>query len=83
MKLSAPYNLSTLTDYADVTPLARALIAAHADRMLWGTNWPHPGNRIAGRSATEITPYRKIDNPRLITALEHRGHAACVATPAR
>jgi len=69
VKLSAPYNLSKLTDYSDVIPLARALIAARADRMLWGTNWPHPGNRVAGRQISEITPYQKIDNPGLVKAL--------------
>src|SRR5579872_5933875 len=69
VKLSAPYNLSKLPDYADVVPLARALIAARAERMLWGTNWPHPGNRAPGRSSTDITPYQNVDNPRLVKAL--------------
>jgi predicted TIM-barrel fold metal-dependent hydrolase len=69
VKLSAPYNLSKLPDYADVTPLARALVAARAERMLWGTNWPHPGNR-AGTPVSQITPYQKVDNPRLVKAFE-------------
>ncbi len=69
VKLSAPYNLSKLPDYSDVVPLARALIAANASRMLWGTNWPHPGNRVAGRPVTEITPYQNVDNPALVNAL--------------
>ncbi len=25
-----------------MTPLARALIEARADRIVWGSNWPHP-----------------------------------------
>ena len=69
VKRSAPSTLSKLPDYSDVTPLARALIAARADRMLWGTNWPHPGNRIAGRQISEITPYQNVDNPALVKAL--------------
>lgn len=28
--------------YADVDPIARALINAFSDRVLWGTDWPHP-----------------------------------------
>jgi predicted TIM-barrel fold metal-dependent hydrolase len=28
--------------YADVTPLARALIGAAAERCVWGSDWPHP-----------------------------------------
>jgi len=65
VKLSAPYNLSTRPDYADVTPFARALIAAAPDRMLWGTNWPHPG-QMRGRPLTEVSPYQKIDNSYLL-----------------
>jgi predicted TIM-barrel fold metal-dependent hydrolase len=64
VKLSAPYNLSKRADWSDVTPLAKALIAAGSDRMLWGTNWPHPGN---GRGPiTQITPYQVVDNPALL-----------------
>jgi len=28
--------------YTDATPFAQALIAAAPDRVLWGTDWPHP-----------------------------------------
>lgn len=31
--------------YDDVTPFARAVIAAAPDRVLWGTDWPHPNVR--------------------------------------
>jgi len=31
--------------YPDVTPLARALVAAAPDRVVWGSDWPHPGAR--------------------------------------
>jgi predicted TIM-barrel fold metal-dependent hydrolase len=31
--------------YDDVVPLARALVAAAPDRVLWGTDWPHPNVR--------------------------------------
>jgi predicted TIM-barrel fold metal-dependent hydrolase len=42
-KLSAPYRLSELPyPYDDVTPFARALIAAAPDRLVWGSDWPHP-----------------------------------------
>jgi 2-pyrone-4,6-dicarboxylate lactonase len=32
--------------YADVVPFARALIATAPDRILWGTDWPHPNVRL-------------------------------------
>ncbi|MFY9138658.1 amidohydrolase family protein [Zwartia sp.] len=42
VKLSAPYRISELPGYPDGEPFARALIDANPDRMLWGTDWPHP-----------------------------------------
>ena len=63
VKLSSAYRVSTAPDFADVAPLARALIAANPDRMLWGTDWPHPGgaNRT-GAKLNEIEPYHAIDD---------------------
>ena len=45
VKLSAPYESSVdgPPEYGDTTTLARALLAAYPERMLWATNWPHPG----------------------------------------
>ena len=44
VKISAPYRTSTKSpDFSDVAPLAQALAAANADRIVWGSNWPHPG----------------------------------------
>lgn len=31
--------------YADATPFARRLVADFPDRVLWGTDWPHPNFR--------------------------------------
>jgi D-galactarolactone isomerase len=44
IKLSAPYHGSRAAPphYADVQPLALALIEQAPDRMLWASNWPHP-----------------------------------------
>lgn len=32
--------------YDDVVPYARALVDAAPDRILWGTDWPHPNVRV-------------------------------------
>jgi D-galactarolactone isomerase len=44
VKLSSPYGTSRSgpPDYADVAALARRLVAAAPERLLWGSNWPHP-----------------------------------------
>jgi predicted TIM-barrel fold metal-dependent hydrolase len=45
-KLMGAYFLSkNQPDYPEVTPLARAMVAAAPDRMVFGTDWPHPGAR--------------------------------------
>jgi predicted TIM-barrel fold metal-dependent hydrolase len=41
VKLSSPYSLDQANPFA-VRDLARALIAAAPERMVWGSNWPHP-----------------------------------------
>lgn len=42
-KLSSWYRLSDAgAPYDDMTPIARALVGARADRVVWGSNWPHP-----------------------------------------
>ena len=44
IKLSAPNRLGVgdLPPWNEVVPMARALIEAAPDRMLWATDWPHP-----------------------------------------
>ncbi|WP_232532912.1 MULTISPECIES: amidohydrolase family protein [Ramlibacter] len=42
VKLSGPMRCTPGDyPYAPVTPLARALVAAAPQRLLWGTDWPH------------------------------------------
>jgi D-galactarolactone isomerase len=45
VKLSAPYEVSKTgrPRYEDVGALAKALVKAAPERMLWATNWPHIG----------------------------------------
>jgi len=44
VKLSGAYLYGDAPgpDYADTSAVARALVAAHPERCVWGTDWPHP-----------------------------------------
>jgi predicted TIM-barrel fold metal-dependent hydrolase len=71
VKISGAYRASKLgPDYADAAPLARALIAANSDRIVWGTDWPHPDSVTPpGRKTTDVTPLFQIDDGRLLNQL--------------
>ncbi|HMH17458.1 MAG TPA: amidohydrolase family protein [Burkholderiales bacterium] len=56
------------TDYDVFAPLARALIAANPERIVWGTNWPHP-NSSSGRQASELTPLFQVDDGLVLNQL--------------
>jgi predicted TIM-barrel fold metal-dependent hydrolase len=55
-------------DYAEFVPLAKALIAANPERIVWGTNWPHP-NSGSGRKPTELTPLFQVDDGLVLNLL--------------
>jgi predicted TIM-barrel fold metal-dependent hydrolase len=64
VKISGGYRSSKLPGYPDVAPIARALIAANVDRILWGTDWPHPGGG-QGKPITDFTaiePFIPVDD---------------------
>ena len=58
VKLSAPYESSVepITDdpddHGDVTPLIEHLVEHVPERLLWATNWPHPGRVVTPSPAT-------------------------------
>lgn len=44
VKLSGAYHIAHAggPDYAEVAPIARALVEQGTSRLLWGSDWPHP-----------------------------------------
>ena len=70
-KISGAYRSSKLSpDYQDCVPLAQTLIQANADRIVWGTDWPHPDSVTpAGKQISDVTPLFQIDDGRLLNQL--------------
>src|ERR1700752_3204879 len=71
VKISGAYRSSKQApEYADCVPLAKALIEANADRIIWGTDWPHPDSVTPpGRQPPGLTPLFQIDAGRLLNQL--------------
>jgi 2-pyrone-4,6-dicarboxylate lactonase len=43
VKVTCPERMSIAgPPYDDVVPFAKSLVDAFPDRVLWGTDWPHP-----------------------------------------
>ncbi len=50
--------------------MAQALIAANPDRVVWGSDWPHPDSAAGrGRSLAEIAPPFPIDDGLVLNQL--------------
>jgi predicted TIM-barrel fold metal-dependent hydrolase len=63
-------SVSTQPDLDDVAPLARALVAANPQRILWGTNWPHPGSTpVPGRRSTDLALHVQTDDGKVLNLL--------------
>jgi predicted TIM-barrel fold metal-dependent hydrolase len=60
VKISAPYRISQVPGYSDAAPIARAMIEANPERILWGSDWPHPGG--TRRDPAAVEPFRPEDN---------------------
>ena len=75
VKLTGAYRISTAPGFADIDPIAAALIAAAPDRLIWGSDYPHLSFadkvgtvelfNLLDRWAPEAAMKRKIlvDNP--------------------
>jgi len=69
-KVSCPERLTQQQDYRydDVVPFARKVVEAFPDRVLWGTDWPHPNMRSHTPDEGMLVDYI----PRIATTAELR-----------
>lgn len=78
IKLSGPYldtRVGAAGQYQDIDPVAKSWIAARPDRLVWGSDWPHPTEKdkpddaqlldLLGRWTQDQNTIQKIlaDNP--------------------
>jgi len=60
VKISAAYRISDQKpDYPDAAAIAQAIVAANPDRVVWGSNWPHPGR---GKTREDLAPPHPSDD---------------------
>jgi predicted TIM-barrel fold metal-dependent hydrolase len=92
VKLSAPERLGGDPDADGVAALARALLDAAPERMLWASDWPHTGGGPHGggaRDASAVEPFREVDDARALGRLhewtrdEAEARRVLVDNPAR
>lgn len=70
LKLSAAQRSSSAKDHEDMRPLVQGLVAHRCDRLLWGSDWPHPGPWPGvTRSADGIEPFHPIDDGQALARL--------------
>jgi predicted TIM-barrel fold metal-dependent hydrolase len=71
VKLSGTYRVSP-NEYGNpqVTALARTLIGANCERVVWASDWPHIGvHPRAAHAAPPRVAYRRIDYGRLVSVI--------------
>lgn len=71
VKLSGAYRVSRQeTGFQDATPIARSLVRANPEQVIWGTDWPHTAEH-AGVPRTDAPPigFRALDLTMLLDRL--------------
>lgn len=78
VKISGAERVSTAgPPFHDAVPFARALVEAAPDRIIWGTDWPHPNVRVMPNDGD------LVDMIPLFAPEPELQHRILVANPAR
>ena len=63
VKLSAPHRVSDGPNHVEAAAIAQDLARTHADRLLWGSDWPHPGVPHGQKRIRDaIEPFQDVDD---------------------
>ena len=81
MKISGANRVSAtdLPPYDDVKPMAHALIEAAPERIMWGTDWPHPNKYVVNPNDGDLVDcVRRLGARRGDAPEDHGRHAGGV-----
>lgn len=80
-KVSCPERISVAgpnKNYQDVVPFARTVVERFSDRVLWGTDWPHPNMKTHMPDDGKL-----VDMIPLFAPTEELQHKLLIANPMR
>lgn len=70
VKISGAYRITTNPTHPGIDPVARALVAANPERIVWGSDWPHtPRHDMQHPDRTKESPFQDVDTAGLLTLL--------------
>ena len=90
VKISGAYRVTKDPNHPGIDPLARALVAANPERIVWGSDWPHtPTKDLYHPDPTKESPFQAVDTAGLLALLprwledDALVHRVLVENPAR
>ncbi|MCY1547914.1 4-sulfomuconolactone hydrolase [compost metagenome] len=69
VKISAPYLVSEQPTQDNVEPLVKGLASVNSERLLWGSNWPHPLGGLGDVTRGPVSLFREVDDGVGVTRL--------------
>jgi predicted TIM-barrel fold metal-dependent hydrolase len=70
VKISGAYRITKDPTHPGIDPVARALVAANPERIVWGSDWPHtPTKELQHPDPTQESPFQDVDAAGLLALL--------------
>ena len=90
VKISGAYRIAADPNNAAIDPVARALVAANPERIVWGSDWPHtPTHDLYHPDRSQESPFQDVDTAGLLALVprwledDTLVHRVLVTNPAR